>query len=1456
MENCNPINQAGSPSSNFRSSDINVYDGATLTNINNIVVGSSSLNDVVREIDTVIGTTANALSSNVQFNGTLASCITATGDLNDILLAVSNEICSNSTSVKDLDNRLDNLDTGEIYSVVAYSNCVGTYTTSNTLRELIDGMMAKICSNATEIDSVQGLEFDFGAGLGTTTWGTGGIKDLVYYGGDWSYTTGLTGSIVESNSGYSEYVSSGKHKKVADEVITLQASSDNYVYYNVTSEEYVVTSVSVGSPEPSASGVKLYKLTTDASNVTATQDLRNFYNIDGTRFTDDIILTRHITDGDVTGAKLEDHTTAGSLDLGLGSFSVDVKGRVSSLVNKVNISSLQDNQVLVYDQVSDTWMNEDFSSAALPTGSSGDTLRYSGSSWVVSSFVKSFSSSLSIATEGITNEALQIGTSGIIAIESPTPAAPTVSGSLGASTLAADTYYYAVSYISQDDGESMVSDETSIVIDGIGSNIADISITPVASALEYRVYKGTVSGTYTEYFTVTTSSLSYSDDGTAGTAGTPVSGSSAYALRISSTGIGYNYLERPSSPFIFYTDDTRVDQFMSLTVDGTRASDLVVFKADATATNTSDNIAGQFTATGGANNYTLRLIDGVDNTDKFLKVNDAVGNVVFADPTVMVKDETTTIGDFKSFRFIGNGVTAADGGSGEIDITITGSVTEFDNMVDVSVSSASNYDTLRYNGTNWVNDSFLQNTGSRIGIGTPTTIEAKLHISAASDKVLKIENSTGDIADIDTDGVLTYAKKIKYTYTNSGVSPLGAGKVLTSDANGNATWETLTSTGIGSLVEDTTPQLGGTLDANNFNIDMGVNTITDPKVGQWDTAYSWGDHSTAGYALVGTYNSGYVPRWNATTNTLESGSIEDDGTTVGIGIPPNSSNKLLVSTSAMNTAVGGDLTYTGGNAHAGFFAAYGSNSNINIGAWGKAYNSTTNNIGVVGTTGSDSARVYAIGFHQGVVGQSRISSGNNMGVYGEAITGSGANTGVFGLAQSTGANAFGVYGEGRNSGSNIFGVYGTVQNATTVDAHGIHGHIALDTGDAATGNLYAVWGDLDLGELTHGVSSIAYGVYSKIDYAKTNGTFENAYGVYTRVKSSLAGASGSTISNAYGVYIEDQKDASAGTITNSWGIYQQGASDSNYFAGATVIGEGNTTDTDSLLEVKSELVSRKYAGKFITQGAWGSNDSSGIYGYNNATMSGGKTASGGRFQAYYGGTIGAGNMFGIYSQYGSSPSSPSGTGNSHVGIMIGSINSTRNADNIYGIHLPWYRIDSSTTIAQNAYGINFEGVEIRSGSTVSGDIYQLYLGTNTLSGTLTGTEYGIYQAESGAINVFKGNIAYDKQVYQEGGVHDAGNTGTSLTLNFDNGNVQKCTMNDASITIANPTNAKNGAVYTVCFIQDATASRTISTWGSNINWGDAGSPDFSGGTASGDKHYVTFIVNGTELDAIYSGVKH
>ena len=69
---------------------------------------------------------------------------------------------------------------------------------------------------------------------------------------------------------------------------------------------------------------------------------------------------------------------------------------------------------------------------------------------------------------------------------------------------------------------------------------------------------------------------------------------------------------------------------------------------------------------------------------------------------------------------------------------------------------------------------------------------------------------------------------------------LDASKAYT-DANGGNFLE--------NIVEDLTPQLGGTLDANGNTIDMGVNIITDAKVGEWDTAYSWGDHALAGYLL-------------------------------------------------------------------------------------------------------------------------------------------------------------------------------------------------------------------------------------------------------------------------------------------------------------------------------------------------------------------------------------------------------------------------------------------------------------------------------------------------------------------------------------------------------------------------------------------------------------------------------
>ena len=60
------------------------------------------------------------------------------------------------------------------------------------------------------------------------------------------------------------------------------------------------------------------------------------------------------------------------------------------------------------------------------------------------------------------------------------------------------------------------------------------------------------------------------------------------------------------------------------------------------------------------------------------------------------------------------------------------------------------------------------------------------------------------------------------------------------------------SQGILELKEDTTPQLGGNLDANGKYIDMGNNLISDARVSEWNVAYGWGNHASVGYLTTYT----------------------------------------------------------------------------------------------------------------------------------------------------------------------------------------------------------------------------------------------------------------------------------------------------------------------------------------------------------------------------------------------------------------------------------------------------------------------------------------------------------------------------------------------------------------------------------------------------------------------------
>ena len=69
-------------------------------------------------------------------------------------------------------------------------------------------------------------------------------------------------------------------------------------------------------------------------------------------------------------------------------------------------------------------------------------------------------------------------------------------------------------------------------------------------------------------------------------------------------------------------------------------------------------------------------------------------------------------------------------------------------------------------------------------------------------------------------------------------------------------------------------------------------------------------------------------------------------------------------------------------------------------------------------------------------------------------------------------------------------------------------------------------------------------------------------------------------------------------------------------------------------------------------------------------------------------------------------------------------------------------------------------------------------------------------------------------------VYNSG-TGTTFTLNFNNSNIQTITVT-GNTTMNNPSNVKDGAVYTVIIKQGATTG-TINSWDTNFK--------FEGGTA-------------------------
>jgi len=104
------------------------------------------------------------------------------------------------------------------------------------------------------------------------------------------------------------------------------------------------------------------------------------------------------------------------------------------------------------------------------------------------------------------------------------------------------------------------------------------------------------------------------------------------------------------------------------------------------------------------------------------------------------------------------------------------------------------------------------------------------------------------------------------------------------------------------------------------------------------------------------------------------------------------------------------------------------------------------------------------------------------------------------------------------------------------------------------------------------------------------------------------------------------------------------------------------------------------------------------------------------------------------------------------------------------------------------------------------------------------------------------NITTDGQISSQ--INAKGNSGTAVTFNWNDGNIQTVTMTgNATFTFSNP---ESGASYQIIITQDATGGRTI-TW-PTIHWEGKTVPSLTGTASS--KDIVTLTYDGTNYNGV------
>jgi len=560
---CPPLLKPSDLGLTIATSDVTLFDG-NLTCVS--VPANSTLNEVLAALDAAICDMAVAPSldaADISYSGTTDfGCLTLSGtNLEEIVGELATAICVNDAAIDALativnDLCIDDIDLCNIINTDLYACVFGSVAPpaldppNDNLGSLLSLMLQSMCTYQFFIDGGKSANNLTGK-LSQSPGYASDVKSIINaFAGDTHDFTEAGGIITTSGSSFDVDIDDGSGGKSAYYVngwgvdketteLTMGASSDNYIDIREDGN-YIITTVALAAPEPpvAASDYRLFKVVTDGSGVVSTEDRQTPYSIDGSTLTDDAIITRHIADGAITSDQLEDVVVGATVgDSDIFEITFDVKGRITAADAKINITALADEDVLRYDLGTDTWVNVQLSSIVFPVASAGQTLRYDGADWVASSTVLNTGTNVGIAVPiGNPLKTLTLGSGGDFALQMPK-----VINILGTpnsgGALAADTYFYIITALDTDGGETLVSEEEEVTVDGITETSIDFTWDALPLAKSYKIYRGTVSGTYTDSQEVSAETFTDDDSGWSADVTPTHTDSNAYSWLMTADGL-------------------------------------------------------------------------------------------------------------------------------------------------------------------------------------------------------------------------------------------------------------------------------------------------------------------------------------------------------------------------------------------------------------------------------------------------------------------------------------------------------------------------------------------------------------------------------------------------------------------------------------------------------------------------------------------------------------------------------------------------------------------------------------------------------------------------------------------------------------------------------------------------------------------------------------------------------